>query len=477
MSSVPASSSLVSAATLTQAKRTLRTWMNRRPELSMPPFLSGGLPMLGHTMTFGQDPVGLLQRGWDEHGEVFTFNLMGTPAVAMIGPEANEAFFRAPDEILSPKEAYRLMTPVFGKGIAYDAEPEIMDQQLAFLYPALKKSSLERYASLMASEAESYFDRWGNEGDFDVNDFGNELTMYASTRSLLGSEFRSKLDTHFAELYHHLDASLTPLAYFFPYAPIPRFIRRDRARKQLVKLFEDIVESRRRNGGEDDLLQALIDARYKDGRALTLDEITGLIITIVFAGHHTSGALSAWTVVEMLRHKDHLPTLRDEMQTLHGARGVQTFKSLAGAEHLERFIMETERLHPPIIVMMRKALEEFSYRHFRIPAGTMMVTTPSVSHVLPHVFQNPLVFDPSRFAEPRAEHKTHPYNMISFGGGKHRCIGLHFAYLQIKAIFSVMLRRFDLQLLGEPGSYEPNYDFLLVGPKKPARMRYRRIAD
>ena len=116
MSSVPASSSLVSAATLTQAKRTLRTWMNRRPELSMPPFLSGGLPMLGHTMTFGQDPVGLLQRGWDEHGEVFTFNLMGTPAVAMIGPEANEAFLQNenPEKKNKPWEVPLLLGSVVG---------------------------------------------------------------------------------------------------------------------------------------------------------------------------------------------------------------------------------------------------------------------------------------------------------------------------------------------------------------------------
>lgn len=40
-----------------------------------------------------------------------------------------------------------------------------------------------------------------------------------------------------------------------------------------------------------------------------------------------------------------------------------------------------------------------------------------------------------------------------------------------------MRRRFDLQLSGEPGSYEPNDDVLLVGPKKPSRVHYRRIAD
>ncbi len=459
------------------ASLTLRTWLNRQPDQAMPPYLSRGLPVIGHTREFGQDPVSFMQRGQREHGELFTFNLMGTPAVGMVSPEASEAFFRASDSVLSAKEAYRIMTPVFGKGIAYDAEPEIMDEQLAFLYPALKASCLERYALLMAEEAERYFDGWGAQGEVDLNDFGIELTMYTSSRSLLGAEFRSKLDTHFAELYHHLDASLTPLAYFFPYLPIPKFRARDRARKDLVKLFGAIVDERRRSPKpEDDLLQALIQGRYKDGRALTHDELTGLILTVVFAGHHTSAALSAWTVIELLRNPGHLEGIRAELERLHPTRDSMTLGSLKNADLLETFIMETERLHPPIVIMMRKAIKEFSYRHWRIPAGTMMVTSPGAQHLLPDVFSRPESFDPSRFGEGRAENKKHPYSMITFGGGKHKCIGLHFAYLQLKAIFTTMLRRFDMTLVGSAESYQPNYDFMLIGPKKPARIRYVRRA-
>jgi sterol 14-demethylase len=47
-----------------------------------------------------------------------------------------------------------------------------------------------------------------------------------------------------------------------------------------------------------------------------------------------------------------------------------------------------------------------------------------------------------------------------------------FAYLQVKAIWSVLLRRFELELIDRHP--EPNYATFVVGPKPPCRLRYRR---
>ena len=44
--------------------------------------------------------------------------------VLVTGAEANEAFFRAPDDDLDQAAAYPFMTPIFGKGVVFDASPE-----------------------------------------------------------------------------------------------------------------------------------------------------------------------------------------------------------------------------------------------------------------------------------------------------------------------------------------------------------------
>ena len=80
-----------------------------------PPMLTGGLPFLGHTYEFWSRPVELLARGQARFGDVWSLNLAGQRATVLTGPVGNEAFFRAPDTVLSARESYQFTVPVFGE--------------------------------------------------------------------------------------------------------------------------------------------------------------------------------------------------------------------------------------------------------------------------------------------------------------------------------------------------------------------------
>jgi len=95
-----------------------------------------------------------------------------------------------------------------------------------------------------------------------------------------------------------------------------------------------------------------------------------------------------------------------------------------------------------------------------------------VSHRIPEIFHDPDRYDPDRFAPEREEDRKATYALIGFGGGKHACIGLTFAYLQVKAIWSVLLRQFELELVHR--NTEPDYHTFVVGPRQPCVVRYRR---
>lgn len=438
-----------------------------------PPTLPGGLPLLGHTVKFMRDPVGMIYEGRDKIGDAFTVQLFGNHAVVLPTPDGAETLFRANDKQVSAKEAYKLMTPIFGKGIAYDAEPDIMDEQLAFFVPALRKQRMDTYAEQMRLETLRYVEQWGDEGEIDLLDMTNELTMYISSRCLLCVEFRDYLNAEFSQLYQDLELGVAPLAYYFPNAPVPAFIRRDKARKRMGELIGQIVADRKRtNSQHEDFLQTLMDARYKDGKPLSDDEIAGLLLAIVFAGHHTSAVLAAWTGIELLQHPQYLPDVLEEQNRVHGNKELSA-ESLKQLPHLERILFECERLHPPLVILLRKTLQDLPFRDYVIPAGDMVISSPAVSNRDPRVFTNPHVFQPERFAPGREEHKKHPYSITSFGGGKHICIGMNFARMQIKAIWSLLLTQFEFELSSP--SYEPSFEFLVVGPRKPCKVRYRRI--
>ena len=441
----------------------------------LPPELRGGLPLLGHAMEFRRDPTGLLQRGRDQFGEIFSFLLAGKLVTVLTGPQANEAFFHAPDDQLSAKEAYQFTVPIFGKGIAYDVSPDVMSEQLGLLFPALRDQRLQTYARFMADEAVAYFNQWGDEGEIDLLVAMNELTTFIASRCLIGHEFRQNLSSEFAHLYHDLEGGLNLIAFFRPNLPLPSFKRRDRARIRMAELISQIIAERRRSGVEgEDFLQTLMTARYSDGRTLTDNEITGLLLTVIFAGQHTSAVLATWTGVLLLQHREHLPAiLQEQREVLNGSLNV-TLDALRKLGALERAIKEAERLRPPLVMLMRKIVRDFTYRGYHVPAGGLLMVSPAVSHRIPEVFRDPGVYDPRRFAPGREEDRKSSYTLIGFGGGRHRCIGLTFAQQQVKVIWSVLLQRFELELVKK--QHEPDYSTFVIGPRPPCVIRYRRRA-
>jgi sterol 14-demethylase len=438
-----------------------------------PPELRGGLPFLGHAIEFHRDPAGLLQRGRDRFGEIFSFLLAGKQVTVLTGPQANEAFFHARDDQLSAKEAYQFTVPIFGQGIAYDTSPETMSEQLGFLFPALRDQRLQSYAAFMAEEAESYFDKWGDSGEVDLLEVTNELTTFIASRCLIGHEFRRNLSTEFAHLYHDLEGGLNLLAFFKPNLPLPSFKKRDRARARMAELISQIIAARRATGTEgEDFLQTLMGARYSDGRALSDDAITGLLLTVIFAGQHTSAVLAAWTGVLLLQNPQYLPAILQEQEEVFNGSGEMSLDAIRRLNALERAIKEAERLRPPLIMLMRKILRDFEYQGYHVPAGGLAMVSPAVSHRLPEVFSDPQRYDPDRFGPGREEDRKSAYTLIGFGGGRHRCIGLTFAQQQVKVIWSVLLRRFELELAEQ--QHLPDYSTFVVGPRRPCLIRYRR---
>jgi sterol 14alpha-demethylase len=88
-----------------------------------PRLVSGGADG-GHLEELRRDPIALMRRVRAECGDVGRFDLAGRPVILLSGSEANEFFFRAPDEDLDQAGAYPFMTPIFGTGVVFDAPPE-----------------------------------------------------------------------------------------------------------------------------------------------------------------------------------------------------------------------------------------------------------------------------------------------------------------------------------------------------------------
>lgn len=469
----------------------IRQLFSTRPS-NAPPNATLGIPIIGTYIEFAKNPVTFVSQCLDKFGPVFTVSMLHKKLTFLLGPEASGPFFKLRDEYMSQSEVYGFMTPVFGKGVVYDAEPKKRDQQTQNMSRALLKTlNLEAYVSKIEEEMIDYCRKhWKDEGEVDILAALSELTILTSSRCLHGDDVRESLGAEVARLYHDLDKGVTPLSFFFPYAPTEAHAQRDNARAEMVKIFSKVIDERRKKkiANATDILQVFIDMTYKestpgagDGRSLTNDEVVGLLIALLFAGQHTSSITSTWTTMFLIHDARCRAAVMEEQSNILGTENVSTsltYDAVGQMVYLQNCIKESLRLHPPLILLMRMAMQDIETTHegktFKIPKGDIVLTSPAVSSRMASVFKNPDAFEPERFMGERKEDKT-PYAFLGFGGGMHQCLGQQFGLLQVKTIVSILLRNYDITPT-ETAFPEPDYTAMVVGPKNHCTVRYKKRA-
>lgn len=439
-----------------------------------PPKIKGGLPWIGHMLSFAANPYKFVTKVATDAGEIASFTLLGQNIVLLTGDQASQLFYRSSDEQVDQAEAYKLMTPIFGEGLAFDAPPAYRKQQFRMIMSALRFEAIHNYSHKIVKEVDDLTADWEEHGEIELVDFMKQLTINTVSHCLLGREFRYEMSREFAGIYYDLEQGISAVAYHFPNLPIAKFRRRDRARKRLYELVGEIIRKRETQTEKPtDLFQSLIGMRYEDGNKLNNHEITGLLLATIFAGHHTSSGTAAWVLIELLKNPHFLRETQNELDSLPGGNGDITFQSMRKVPVLDSVLKEVLRLHPPLTILMRKVLCDLSFKGYTIKAGDMIWACPPVTHRMPGLFANPLVFDPTRFSPGREEDK----NLMAyqpFGGGAHKCSGSAFALLQIKVILATLLQRYEFELVDPPETYVDNYSKMIVQPKSPCRVRYRR---
>lgn len=445
--------------------------------LTTPRRVSGGESEHGHLDELATDPIGLFLRVRQECGDVGMFQLAGREVVLVSGAAAGEEFFRAPEEDLDQAAAYPFMTPIFGEGVVFDTSPE--ERSKAIHNAALKGPHMKQHAVTIPREAERIIAGWGDEGEIDLLEFFAELTLYTSSACLIGRRFRERLDGHIAHLFHDLEKGTDPIAYVDYHADIASFRTRDAARAELVEFIQGVIAERIANPTENKEDRDLMDVLVQVG--FDADTITGMFISMMFAGHHTTSGTAAWTLIELLRNPGYMRQVYDELDEIYADTGAgrpeYSFAAMRQIPRLEDAIKEALRLHPPLIILMRVVQNDFRVGDFEVRAGQSIAVSPAVSNRLPEDFPDPDTFDPARYVAPRQEDLANRWTWIPFGAGRHRCVGAQFAIMQLKAIFSVLLCNYEFEMAQPSESYRNDHSKMVVQLRQPCRVRYRKRAS
>src|SRR5262245_12482296 len=190
------------------------------------------------------------------------------------------------------------------------------------------------------------------------------------------------------------------------------------------RYFLELIEERRTRP-RPDLITALIEARDEDGSRLNDEELVGSCYILLQAGHGTTQDLIGMGMLALLRHPEQLEYLRRTPGAVPTA------------------VEELLRYDTSVQISQRVADVPLHLGGAEVPPGEVCV-----------LFNGAANRDPAAFADPdRLDVRRNPNAHLSFGLGRHTCLGASLARMELQSAFATLLRRLPKLRLDDAEPY------------------------
>lgn len=425
-------------------------------ELGRPRF---GWPLIGESPSYARDPLALFRRHWESDGPVSAMGFVGEPWVMLLGPDACETALRNADKAFANGPAWTfLVGPFFQRGLMLlDFEEHHLHRRI--MQQAFTRDRLSGYVAGMHPVIAEGVGRWQGEQGFQAYPALKQLTLDIAAETFMGGAEHTTPAEMDRINRAFIDCVQSAAALIRKDVPFTRWRRGMKGRRVLEEFLRGYLPARRATR-TDDLLSVLCHLETEEGERFSDDDVVNHMIFLMMAAHDTSTI----TLSTMLQHLGQHPQWQRRCRAESVALGpAPTLEELEQLTSLDLVMKECLRLVAPVPVVVRRTVKETEVLGVRIPQGRYVALAPQFSHLMEEYWTAPETFDPERFAEPRREDKSHRYAWQPFGGGVHKCLGLHFAGAEVKAVLHHLLREFTWSV--DPGYRAPMNHHSLPFPK------------
>jgi cytochrome P450 len=390
------------------------------------------------------DGVSFLVEGYRRHGPVFRAKYRRADCVVIAGQEANEFFWQNPEN-WSFAAARRGFTNQLGPTHVTRLEGPPHARKRRLLKPGFGMEAVARHVPVMAAEARSFLAS-PERGRSDLMELLMHLLLALNCRTLLQVDLTAaerEASVGFeADLMYGINNSVDPESHY-----AGKFYCRNR--EAVFALLDRQVAARLGGERREDNLQALIDQEAGALGALTAEELRYDSYLLLIAGIENTGRLIARAVERLAANPDWAAAIREELRDYGDASFA---RGLGAFPRMRAFIQETERMHPGLLFMSRRAARDLDFQGRTIPTDRTVLQVHTLLHFLPEYYPDPLRFDPARWLTTEPLRRTH----LAFGGGAHICLGMNIARLQTPVVLAELLRHYDVAL-----GYNPTFGYAL----------------
>ena len=431
-------------------------WTDRLPEDALDHIPGdAGWPVVGNTFRVLADPHGFARRMVATHGRVYKNRAFGGYNVQMIGADANELMLFDRDKLFSSEQGWGpILDQLFPRGLMLmDFDHHRIDRRALSI--AFKPGPMRHYAGSLNSGISRTVKDWGGS-PMQFYPAIKKLTLDLAADSFIGIPWGPEADRINTAFVDMVQASVAPVRKPLPFTMMKKGVD---GRAMLVDYFTQETHRRREEGGGQDMFSQFATAEREDGSLLPVDQVVDHMNFLMMAAHDTITSSATSLIWLLAANPEWQVKLRDEITSVTGGPDQSgtprdlAYEDLGKLELTEMAFKEALRIMPPVPSTPRRALRDFEYLGIRIPAGAMVGINAHMVHNMEDYWDNPTKFDPMRFT-PEQVKARHKYAWVPFGGGAHMCLGLHFAYMQVKVLLAHILQRYSIEM---DAGYNPEW--------------------
>lgn len=213
----------------------------------------------------------------------------------------------------------------------------------------------------------------------------------------------------------------------------------------LIDNIEHVMKKRKECGAiMEDMLQLMMDAAESGEDRITDEEIAANAFLFLLGGYETTAITMCMASFLLAKHPEEQQKLHDEISAVWNTDEALTYEHVSKLKRTEGFLLETLRMHPPVITMVsRLGNQDVQVGGYTIPKGVRVQAAVMEIHMDPKFWPEPETFDPERFIDTNAG--SQPY-YLPFGVGPKMCMGKRFALLEMKINLAHILKNFEIKL-------------------------------
>ncbi len=399
------------------------TSLKARMTRELPP--TAPLPSILQTLGCRWFPFSYLEWCQARLGDSFTvYPVDMPPLVFLSNPQDIRTVVTAPADLLHPGAGSAPITPLIGSQAFILCEEDEHLCGRSATVPAFHLKMVQEQEAMVATIVAHEIAQWPLDTAVPLHPFIRAVTLKAVLKAIFRHEDPATLRSLERRVLNMLEVTNSfllqePWLRHLPgwHATWNRFVgHRAAVEAQIFTLISRRRETHERNG---DLLDMLLDANTPEGSPMSDRQVHDHLMSMIVAGHETTAAEVAWAFQLLAHHPEVQNRLAEEIHT--------------GPEqaYLTATVQETLRLRPAFLFAIpRKVVTRIELGGFTYRPPAQLVACTYLMHHNPALYPNPHAFTPERFLN----HAPQAGTWLPWGAGRKRCVGRHFALLEMQSI-------------------------------------------